>query len=280
MQERFPMNADSFEEAVGYLKNRAIQGLMDVYRPHGQVERLLDGNHEWGVKGLCRAPDGSVYQTLYIYAHARNSGLLSHHAKNSKLPFITAPDCDIEAFFQKKQIPYVVCSLFTKEKEYQAIQAYFGNRKAERSQLFYMNHIDEGLAILHWIGASDRAKRAFCLHPIFQLDDDLRVNYEKAATFTDDPQVLVLAMEYRNIANAYLSRREIKSIDEIASSPLPEVQDMLRADKIQNYKDFLAHHKDTHHRKEALDAYFINWLKKLEISMEQFQAFCARLRIE
>ena len=73
-------------------------------------------------------------------------------------------------------------------------------------------------------------------------------------------------MEYRNIANQYLSYRKIKSIDEISLSPLKEVNEMLIADKIQNYKDFLIYHKDTHPRAKELDEYFNNWLKKLNIN--------------
>jgi len=44
-------------------------------------------------------------------------------------------------------------------------------------------------------------------------------------------------MEYRSVANDYLSTRIISDVQEIRLSPLPDVQDMLIADKVQNYKD-------------------------------------------
>ena len=50
----------------------------------------------------------------------------------------------------------------------------------------------------------------------------------------------MLAMEYRNIANACLSHRDISSASEIALSPLEEVNHMLRADKITEGRAMLA----------------------------------------
>lgn len=75
---------------------------------------------------------------------------------------------------------------------------------------------------------------------------------------------VLLAMEYRNIANQYLSHRVINSIDDIELGPVPGIRQMLIADKIQNYKDFLIYHKDTHERAAELDEYFKNWLAKLD----------------
>ena len=46
---------------------------------------------------------------------------------------------------------------------------------------------------------------------------------------------------------------------------LPEVRDMLIADKIQNYKDFLFYHKGTHPRSRELEEYFKNWFGILGI---------------
>ena len=46
---------------------------------------------------------------------------------------------------------------------------------------------------------------------------------------------------------------------------------MLRADKVQNYKDFLAHHVKSHPRRDALDRYFRNWLSRLDISDSAFE---------
>jgi hypothetical protein len=72
-------------------------------------------------------------------------------------------------------------------------------------------------------------------------------------------------MEYRFIANSYLSYRDINGLDEIHLSPLKEVNDMLIADKIQNRKDFLLYHMN-HERYFFLFMYFQYWLNRLEIT--------------
>jgi hypothetical protein len=78
-------------------------------------------------------------------------------------------------------------------------------------------------------------------------------------------------MEYRRVANNYLSKRMINSIDEIELSPLKDVNDMLIADKVQNRKDFELYHLDTHERSDVLDQYFKNWLIRLGITEERYQ---------
>ena len=46
---------------------------------------------------------------------------------------------------------------------------------------------------------------------------------------------------------------------------------MLVADKVQNYKDFLIHHRATHPNADRLEAYFRQWLQRLGVSIEQFE---------
>jgi len=123
-----------------------------------------------------------------------------------------------------------------------------------------MNHIDEGLAILNWIGASENAKKAYCLHPIYQGDADLLKNFNK---YDIDSEVMLLVMEYRSVANEYLSMNFVDYPSEIRLSPLKDVNDILIADKIQNYKDFELYHKGKHKRSRELDDYFKNWIIRL-----------------
>lgn len=113
---------------------------------------------------------------------------------------------------------------------------------------------------------------AFCLHPIVQSDDELRAYFQSEKFHGDcdwEPRALVLAMEYRWIANAYLSTRRIDSISEIQLGILTEVQEMLVADKVQNRKDFERYHRD-HPRFKELTEYFQNWLRRLEISEPEY----------
>lgn len=158
-------------------------------------------------------------------------------------------------------------------REHRAISEFYGARKAKRSGVPLMQHIEEGLAVLDALGASERAKRAYCLHPLVQADEDLLRTYERGvATLTDDPAVLTLALEYRNIANATLSPRLIGSAADISLSPLDEVNDMLRADKVQNWKDFAEHHRGKHSRSAELERYFHLWHSRLGLSAKRVEA--------
>ena len=158
-------------------------------------------------------------------------------------------------------------------REYEAVAEFYGARKARRSDVPLMQHVDQGLTILQALGASERAQRAYCLHPLLQADGDLAETSERGVgTLTDDPAELVLAIEYRNIANATLSPRLIASADDIPLSPLDEVNDMLRADKVQNWKDFVRHHKGTHPRSVELERYFRLWHSRLGLSQARVAA--------
>ncbi len=156
-------------------------------------------------------------------------------------------------------------------REYRAIASWYGERVARRSGVRLIAHIDEGLAILEALGASSSAMRAFCLYPLVQADAELAVHGKRLAEISDDVVVVMLAFEYRNIANATLSTRAIERAAEIPLSPIDDVNAMLVADKVQNRKDFIAHHRGTHPRSEALDRYFALWLERLGISEERYR---------
>lgn len=149
--------------------------------------------------------------------------------------------------------------------EYRLIADYYGDRRAARSGVPLINHINEGDYILWELGASILTRKAFFLHPLVQSDVDMKANMDVIEFVLADPYALILAMEYRNIANQYLSHRKISSVSEITLSPIKEVNIMLIADKIQNYKDFILYHRGTHPRSDELIEYFENWLTKLGI---------------
>lgn len=167
----------------------------------------------------------------------------------------------------------------------QAITDFYGERRAERSQVPLINHIKEGLVILGEIGASEEAKDAFCLHPIFQSDADLANNIQRAREFP--AYVMTLVMEYRLRANAALSDRVILVRDTptwtghlATPGALPEVRDMLIADKVQNYADFLLYHNGTHARSAELHYYFKHWLAQLHITPERFRNLVTTMKAE
>lgn len=163
--------------------------------------------------------------------------------------------------------------------EYRAIAAHYATRVAKRSQVPLIHHIDVGLAILAHLGASSATQRAYCLHPLVQDDAELAAWASRLHELSEDTTVIALAFEYRNIANSTRSSRALSSAAEIPLSPVPEVNTMLVADKVQNRADFLAHHAATHPRSAALDRYFRLWLERLGIDEARYAELVAAARV-
>lgn len=169
----------------------------------------------------------------------------------------------------------------TSSLAYRTIEHIYGNRRTARSGVLLMNHIDEGITIIkramrymsstYMECLTERVIDAFCLHPLLQNDIDLDANYLEFTKNEYDPYTVMCVMEYRSIANEYLAKRQIQSIDEIRLSPILEVNLMLVADKVQNYKDFMTYHYGVHKDSENLRQYFLNWFKRLEINDGLYQ---------
>ncbi len=142
--------------------------------------------------------------------------------------------------------------------ELQAISTFYGDRRAERSHQPLMEHIISGLALLYDLGASDNAKRAFCLHPLVQNNEPVDVSWSLGFS---------LACEYRDKANAYLCRNttdHIKTLDEIEAvvgSMSRDCADMLYVDKFQNRLSFNEYHKGIHARSAEIEHYFDLWIR-------------------
>ncbi|AGC44057.1 hypothetical protein MYSTI_02741 [Myxococcus stipitatus DSM 14675] len=175
-------------------------------------------------------------------------------------------------------------------REYLAIQRFYGQRRARRSGVLYLQHIDEGLWVLRALGATEQAQRAYCLHPLVQEDDERTAAWTQALAMnadlslppvdgvSEDPRILALALDYRETANAALSHRpDLKTPEDIALSKEPEVNDMLRADKVQNYKDFIRYHRGRHPRSAELEHYFQLWLARLDVTPGQVTRWHAAL---
>lgn len=143
-------------------------------------------------------------------------------------------------------------------REYQTIATYYGDRKADRSQVLLMEHIDGGLFILRKLVATDLTLRAWCLHPIVQSGS--KVMWSPAYD---------LALEYRIKANAYLCTPEndfIQTTDDVAGlvgTMSQACAQMLMADKLQNKMGFIQYHLNKHERSDQLTQYFDLWLEFL-----------------
>lgn len=148
------------------------------------------------------------------------------------------------------------------------IKCFYGNGRAERSKVPLINHIVEGVAILDEIDASHRAKLAFCIHPMVQNEKDLAMYWHKV-TIKCNSDVVLMAMEYRRAANAFLCRPEtdhyrLEDLHRVVGEHLlPDVRDMLIADKRQNQKDFNIYYRETHPRRMELARYFELWREYL-----------------
>ena len=150
----------------------------------------------------------------------------------------------------------------TPSKAYKLIEEYYGNKVAERSGVPLMNHINEGITILNSINADQITIDAYCLHPILQSDESFNNNYQNVDFTGISSASIILAVEYRRVANSYLSRA---TIDQCVGFTNNKMKQMLYADKVQNEKDFRLYHEGKHERSKELREYFDNWLNKLLI---------------
>lgn len=164
---------------------------------------------------------------------------------------------------------------------YEDIKAFYGDRRAERSGVLLMQHIDDGLVVMEELGASILVQDAYCLHPMFQADDALLENLGELLCL--DSGTLLRVLEYRNQANRWLSDKvrtvngRIEQLGKPSPGPLLSVKKMLIADKVQNYKDFCTYHRSTHPRAEELTHYFGAWFEALGVTADDYERYSAAI---
>jgi hypothetical protein len=273
---RFNMHATEHHEVLSYISNRAVQLASEGYVWSTSMLGLLDENSDtWGyVTTFCRG--NHTFYALYVLKQHRGKGLykkyIREHGKDRT--YITTPDCKVYGFL-KAHAPHVVLACqFQSRPAYKAMQAVYGDRRAKRSQVHLMNHIDEGLVLLWNMGITDEATiDAYILHPLVQENKYFEKFLDYGSNLGIDAKTLMLTMEYRGVANAFLSQMEnhrgYHNHEKIKLSNLKQVNDMLIADKIQNRKDFRRYNA-THERADWLEKYFSQWLKALDVSEKQY----------
>lgn len=163
----------------------------------------------------------------------------------------------------------------TRLPAYEIISEFYGDRQTERSKIKLMAHINEGLEILHILRVNYETKSAYCLHPLFQDDALLYQSYPKITNGAWWDRLvtrnsLVLVMEYRNVANLYRKEHYLPGTVPTLS-PLREVNQMLIADKLQTFKDFMRYRYATHPDAHDIHDYFRSWAQALDM----LPAFCA-----
>lgn len=278
--KRLNHDATTEEEIFQYYQTRALQLAPLGYMWSGNLRSASGGfttafTHE----------DGRMYDSYYGLKQYRGNGHAERVMNKFSYPVLTIDDCNIVTFMQNKNIPHKVAHGIFDSVEYKLIENFYADDRAERSGVLKMNHIDEGMYILRKIGASDKVMKAFCLHPMIQRDEDMAQHFNKC-TYDTDPLAVMLALEYRNIANQWLSDKvEMTPFHNFPMmhgqpklSPVLGVNRMLIADKIQNYKDFKKYHLASHDRSVELQAYFEHWLQVLEVrDFEQWEATLNKL---
>lgn len=285
---RFEMHARDAATALHYFRRRALQMLHDEhdFTWTGQLTPLTYRGAEWGAETILHDAMGRQFVSIYVYAQARGQGHLRRHAaaRPAGQRYVTTPGCGIfNALAHVGGDPLLAAS-FTANAEYLAIERHYGDQCAKRSGLYLMQHIDEGLYVLHRrVHARDAAMRAYCLHPLVQSDEDLARTFARHGLEGFSTEVVILALEYRNIANQFLSPMEAHpgytDPANITLSPLWGVNQMLVADKVQNCKDFRLHHAATHPRSSWLERYFQAWLRALEVPAEEVDWLAKRATI-
>jgi hypothetical protein len=161
-------------------------------------------------------------------------------------------------------------------KEIRAIKSFYDGKVAKRSGLPYMRHISMGLMLLKTLTNDKDVWRAWAVHPIFQMDDLLSEALKKGLHhIVSNTKVAVLAMEYRLVANNYLTKDLwLWDKKEPKLSKIPEVNLLLVVDKIQNWYDASRYLKTSYQEElMALDSYFANWRKALGISDQQMREY-------
>lgn len=154
--------------------------------------------------------------------------------------------------------------------EWCAVKKFYGEKKTARSKVPLINHIKEGLTVLEYLGSDFDTKAAFCLTPLFMDDENFKKSGKEFIARHGYRKTVMLAIEYRGLANAYLPEHTLPDTG-IHISPLREVNHMLIAGKIQRRRDFEIHHKATHKRANRLEEYFDDWLRALSISKNKYK---------
>lgn len=239
----------------------------------GALVPLMDGPEVWAVRSDYVRGEEVVSGIELVaeaeqLAEARGRALRYMAAKGAKGRWVAARERALPEAEMR-----VAGSWLEPVPEYRAVAELYGEGRAARSGVRLIEHVHEGLAVLRALGAGEVVLRAFCLHPLVQADEALRVTMSGARLASADPEAVALALEYRSVANGFLSPMETHpgydNPQAIRRSPLAEVDAMLIADKIQNAKDFGLYHRRSHPRAAWLARYFDSWLAALEVAPAQ-----------
>lgn len=251
-------NANTIEGAKEYLKYRYKQLLKFGYSVKEEI--VVENN---SIVTLYDDPNNDgFWGSVYVLKQHRGKQIFLKRLQQFMITVVTLEECGLEDYLVSRKINH---KLLRHSNAYKLIQNEYKGDVTKRSGIPLIYHIDEGGAILDKIGSSDIVKDAYYLHPLLQSDE--MFNNHKSDYFNGvDNKSLILAMEYRRVANSYLSTM---NVNDFVGFSCDEVKKMLIADKIQNYKDFMKYHFGKHNRSSELHQYFNNWFNLLDINYER-----------
>jgi len=137
---------------------------------------------------------------------------------------------------------------------------------SRRSQQSHFIHVRQGIEILRAMKSSYAAQRAFAIHPLLQ--DKEKLDFYRFRMENCSVHAVVLAMEFCALATA--GKRPHNPLGKTwmpAVSNVHEVNDMLIADKIQNWVSYKKYHNlypDLD--KKQMIAYFNKWFDALGVT--------------
>ena len=228
---RFNSQAVELNEILQYIQNRCTQSLScDGYHYgwNGQYECVLeDAAIKVNITKFIEKNREEQFVYYYVRPDYRKDDKVIDYIVNESSELIVETDSFLLDRLNGRKVAYWEKCNFV---EYQAVEKAYGDHHAERSGVHLINHIDEGMYILKKVGASELAQKAYILHPLIQGDSEIKEFFNNQLLNDDnrnkwDIRVIMLATEYRNIANAYLSH--CASSETFALSSLKEVNQML-----------------------------------------------------
>ena len=175
---RLNPNATNLHDATVYYQDRARQLISADFLWTKIVTPVIVDGLEVGIRttfqdaiDLKREPLISVY----VYDQYRGNGMFSKAIESDKhRTFVTVDNCNLEDWFVKHGISCVIANppCIFDESAYACISHEYGTKRAERSKIPYMNHIDEGIYILKARKADRETISAYMLHPLYQNDQN------------------------------------------------------------------------------------------------------------
>lgn len=265
----------TFDDTHTYYQRRAIQALPWDWSWDGDVRQVGDCTYETTFIYL---PTDETFKSCYVTDSGKGLWQAWWHSQPEGTRYVNANLCPtMKDYLDRKRVPYrQALASGDVISTYQAVVDFYGDGKARRSGLWFMNHVDEGLWILNQIGASLDAKEAWCLHPIFQGDRDFIAAVDRASKWSS--KAVALATEYRSQANAHLSFHPPRVPTAAVRGMHPDVKDMLIADKIQNRKDFEVYLRHQIPNAGRLTAYFGEWFEALGISDAVYEDYKRKIQ--